>query len=117
VLEREGAPSFDGISFPTEDATEIVRCVHEGVCPICGRHAFLVGMERVKVEHVEPVRVVDEFPEYYDWLPEHDGRMETTVECGAGHKAVASPTLHDWSGWIEKRHPAGFDFLFHTDRK
>lgn len=74
---------FEGRQFPIDDVPMIVRCVHESICPICGREGFIV--DEWEVSRLQ------------DW----DDRFGMTVECTAGHKASAEPERHgDWAGWI-----------------
>lgn len=109
--EMEGPPEFDGITFPTEDQVEIVRCVHEGICPMCGRQAQVVEWQRVKVEQTFQDPFSGEWVNEYVDLPRHDARVQTIVECGVGHRALAEPTYHDWTGWIEVQHFTGLTLL------
>jgi hypothetical protein len=96
-ITEDGSWSFVGGGFVSEHPqTAIVRCVHEGVCPVCGREAEIVDDRKVQVENPK-------WPDepYMTDLQEYDGRTLTTVECPAGHRATAEPTYHDWVGWID----------------
>ncbi len=76
-----------------ENQGGMIRCVHEGVCPECGRRGYLIRSEQVKVEqefaHGESEVV-------YDYPPDGDDRVAYTVQCAKGHCYTAEPTLHDW---------------------
>lgn len=93
----------DEFELPTTDSTDVVRLVHESTCPTCGKTAYLISAERVKVENIPSWNPdVAEHPdfEYYIDLPEWDSRKMVTVECVDGHVATAEPTMHDWVGYV-----------------
>ena len=87
---------FDEYKHPTDDEVGIVRCVHEGVCPTCGRR---VDFDSAAYETYPADWVSDEHQ--YDW----EGHK---ITCPADHISIAEPTElgSDWTGWIEQSEPA-----------
>lgn len=86
---REGRlMEFDGVSLPTADPVEMVRCVHEGVCPECGQSTYVVDTFKVRVEY--PFGSFDD--------PDYNTAM--IAECPEGHQHCAEPLSHgDWVGY------------------
>lgn len=72
--------NFDGKAFPITDMATMVRCVHEGVCPTCGRDFDSIVLEDVGSK--------------WDW-------QRMTGTCFAGHVHTAEPNEcdNDWVAW------------------
>lgn len=73
--------NFDGYSFPIADMAMMVRCIHEGVCPTCGRDFVTITVE----ESEDELWGMDRF----------------TGTCFAGHEHCAEPNESntDWVAW------------------
>lgn len=81
---RTPTNSFDGAPLPTEEEVVIIRCVHEGTCPVCGRQANSFSYR--EVETLSPFGAPEEM----------------TITCREGHSATAEPNENgsDFGGWI-----------------
>lgn len=71
---------FDGVPFPLNDMSMMVRSIHEGICPTCGR-------QFVRMEH-------EDVGSRWDWT-------SMTGYCVQGHEHVAEPNEidSDWVAW------------------
>lgn len=72
--------SYEGKAFPLTYEPDMVRCIHEGICPTCGRAFDKFEMESVGSR--------------WDW-------DSMTGVCFAGHKHTAEPNEsdNDWVAW------------------
>lgn len=81
----------DEFTYPIQNGNEgeMIRCIHEGVCPECGRRSYLIRSEQIKVDNPEDgLFMID--------LPNWDNRVADTIQCSEGHCYTAEPTLNDW---------------------
>lgn len=74
--------SAEKITVPTEDMAQIVRCVHEEVCPVCGFGAKTIRLETREKDNP-------------------NGWNYALVQCRNGHSAEAEPNEsgNDYVGW------------------
>lgn len=83
----KGPHLADEMDYPVSEQGDIIRCVHEGVCPVCGRRAHVIKTWDAT------------------WLPDNHFWRELkgeTDRCLAGHEASVEPSEggSDWDGWI-----------------
>ena len=84
---------FDGEAFPLQEMGSMVRCIHEGACPTCGRPTELIESKLVKVEKMA-------HDGSYEYVYQPHGLKSDTVVCSKGHKHTAEPTyIGDWVAW------------------
>lgn len=75
--DRFPKTEFDGYQIPVTDMAGMIRCIHESICPTCGRPAL-----RVNVSTAGWLLLID------SWM--RDCKV-IEIECSQGHKHTAEP--------------------------
>lgn len=85
LRSRVPDPEFEPI--PEENQPDFIMCVHEGVCPVCGRWSIPETSVVVLQDSQDP-RMLD--------------HKAYRLICAVGHESHAEPTAGgDWAGWVD----------------